>query len=159
MRKLNFHVNSKILSIVLCVILVCVFTLTIAYAALSAVLTISGSAEVVASNWDIHLENARVISGSVSKNAPSINGNTLSFNAHLDVPGDYYEFVVDVVNEGTIDAMIDSIVVTPTLTDSQKKYLKYEVKYQFFEIITMRTKTRKYDKRFNDKSKQECKQI
>ena len=58
MRRLNFHVNSKILSIVLCVILVCVFTLTIAYAALSAVLTISGSAEVVASNWAIPLENA-----------------------------------------------------------------------------------------------------
>lgn len=136
MRRLNFHVNSKILSIVLCVILVCVFTLTIAYAALSAVLTISGSAEVVASNWDIHLENARVISGSVSNNAPSINGNTLSFSAHLDVPGDYYEFVVDVVNEGSIDAMIDSIVVTPTLTDSQKKYLKYEVKYQNGEDVS-----------------------
>lgn len=136
MKRLNFHVNSKILSIVLCVILVCVFTLTIAYAALSAVLTISGSAEVVASNWDIHLENARVISGSVSKNVPSINGNTLSFSAHLDVPGDYYEFVVDVVNEGSIDAMIDSIVVTPTLTDSQKKYLKYEVKYQNGEDVS-----------------------
>ena len=136
MKRINFHVNSKILSIVLCVILVCVFTLTIAYAALSAVLTISGSAEVVASNWDIHLENARVISGSVSSNAPSINGNTLSFSAHLDVPGDYYEFVVDVVNEGSIDAMIDSIVVTPTLTDSQKKYLKYEVSYQNGEDVS-----------------------
>ena len=136
MRRLNFHVNSKILSIVLCVILVCVFTLTIAYAALSAVLTISGSAEVVASNWNIHLENARVISGSVSNNAPSINGNTLSFSAHLDVPGDYYEFVVDVVNDGSIDAMIDSIVVTPTLTDSQKKYLKYEVSYQNGEDVS-----------------------
>ena len=136
MSRLNFHVNSKILSIVLCVILVCVFTLTIAYAALSAVLTISGSAEVVASNWNIHLENARVISGGVSNNAPSINGNTLSFSAHLDVPGDYYEFVVDVVNDGSIDAMIDSIVVTPTLTDSQKKYLKYEVSYQNGEDVS-----------------------
>ena len=61
MKRFNFNINSRTLSLVLCLVLVCVFTLTIAYAALSAVLTIAGNAEVVASNWDIHLENARVV--------------------------------------------------------------------------------------------------
>ena len=138
MRRINFNVNTKTLSLALCLIIVCVFSLTIAYAALSAVLSISGNAEVVASSWDIHLENARVIKGSVNNNAPTINGNSLSFSAHLDVPGDYYEFVVDVVNEGTIDAMIENVIMTPELTDEQKRYLRYTVSYQNNEDISAR---------------------
>ena len=138
MRRINFNVNTKTLSLALCLILVCVFSLTIAYAALSAVLSISGNAEVVASSWDIHLDNARVIKGSVNNNPPTINGNSLSFSAHLDVPGDYYEFVVDVVNEGTIDAMIENVIMTPELTNEQKRYLRYTVSYQNNEDISAR---------------------
>jgi hypothetical protein len=48
----------------------------------------------------------------------------------LDLPGDYYEFTVDAVNDGTIDAMIDSIIKTPELTDEQKKYFNYIIIYQ-----------------------------
>ena len=47
MKRLNFNIKDrKILTLGLCMILVCVFTLTIAYAALSAVLTIQGNAQV-----------------------------------------------------------------------------------------------------------------
>ena len=120
----QFNVNRRMLSIVLCIVLICTFTLSIAYAALSAVLTINGNAEVVASNWNIHLDNPKVSSGSVTKTLPVISGNTMTFSSSLVDPGDFYEFVVDVVNDGTIDAMIDSVSVTPTLTDSQKKYLR-----------------------------------
>lgn len=128
--------NRKSLYLILTAIIISVFTLSIVYAILSVTLNITGAAEVVASNWDIHLENVKVKSGSVSSDIPVISGNNLSFSASLAIPGDYYEFGVDVVNSGNIDAMIDSVIKTPELTVEQAKYLKYEVSYASGESIS-----------------------
>ena len=138
MKKINFNIKDrKVLSLGLFLILVCVFTVTIAYSALNAVLTIQGNAEVVASTWDIHLENARVASGSATTTVPTItSGRTLTFSTTLNMPGDYYEFTVDVVNAGSIDAMIENVVKTPELTTDQAKFLKYEVSYANGESIS-----------------------
>ncbi len=132
MKRLNFNIKDrKVLTLGLCLILVCVFTLTIAYAALNAVLTIQGSAQVSSADWDIHLANPKVTSGSVTTNVPEIKSSgTLEFETTLNMPGDFYEFTVDVVNSGSIDAMIESVIKNPELDASQKKYLNYEVTYQ-----------------------------
>ena len=53
----------------------------------------------------------------------------MSFSADLTTPGDFYKFTVDIVNEGSIDAMIESIIKTPELTTDEKKYLRYEIEY------------------------------
>ena len=66
------NINRKNLSIVLCLVVVSVFTLTIAYAALNAVLTIQGNARVSAADWDIYLNNPRVTNGSATTNVPVI---------------------------------------------------------------------------------------
>ena len=129
--------NRKTLTLVLCLVLVSVFTLTIAYSALSAVLTISGNARVSAADWDIYLNNPRVTNGSATTNVPVIKtSSTLEFETTLNMPGDFYEFVVDVVNGGDIDAMIENVVKTPDLTEEQAKFLKYEITYQNGESIT-----------------------
>ena len=128
--------SKKTLYLVLGLLLLSICSLTIVYAALSAVLRISGNSEVVASNWEIHLENPEVKGGSVHNNLPTIDDNKLSFNATLSLPGDYYEFTVDVVNDGSIDAMIDSVVKTPELTSEQAKYIKYEITYENGEGIS-----------------------
>ena len=127
--------DRKTLYLVFSLVLISVFTLSIAYAVLSVTLNIQGNAEVVASSWNIHLENAQVKSGSVAANAPVISGNsTLAFEVELNTPGEFYEFTVDVVNEGSIDAMIDSVVKTPELTSAQAKYIKYEISYENEEV-------------------------
>ncbi len=138
MKRINFNIKDrKTLSLVLCLVLICVFTLSTAYAALNAVLTISGNARVSAADWDIYLNNPRVISGSATTNVPEIKtSSTLEFETTLNMPGDFYEFVVDVVNAGDIDAMIENVVKTPDLTEEQAKFLKYEVSYQNGESIT-----------------------
>ena len=138
MKRLNFNIKDrKVLTLGLCLILVCVFTLTIAYAALSAVLTISGNARVSAADWDIYLNNPRVTNGSATTEVPVIKtSSTLEFETTLNMPGDFYEFVVDVVNAGSIDAMIENVVKTPELTTDQAKFLKYEITYQNGESIT-----------------------
>ena len=132
-----FSRDRKTLYMILSIVLVSIFSLTIVYSALNVTLNIQGSAEVVASNWDIHLDNVKVTSGSVSGDAPTISGGTTAtFSTKLEVPGDFYEFTIDVVNDGSIDAMIDSITKTPTLTETQAKYLNYIIEYQNGEAIT-----------------------
>ena len=129
--------DRKFLITTLSLTIICVFTLTIAYSALSAVLTIQGNARVSAADWDIYLNNPRVTSGSATANLPVIKtSSTLEFETTLNMPGDFYEFVVDVVNAGDIDAMIEDVVKTPELTVEQAKFLKYEITYQNGESIT-----------------------
>ena len=128
------HLSRKYLSIMLCFIMIFVFTLTIAYAALSITLNITGTAGVSASNWDIHLENAVVNSNSSITNMPVVNGSTASFSIELNKPGDFYEFTVDIVNAGSIDAVISSISKSGLTTD-QEKYLNYTITYQNGESV------------------------
>ena len=77
MRQINFNIKDrKVLYGILAIVLVCVFTLTIAYAALNAVLTIQGSAQVTSADWDIHLANPKVTNGSVTTTVPTIKTNS-----------------------------------------------------------------------------------
>ena len=131
MNRINFNIKDrKLLYGVLSIVLICVFTLSIAYAALSVTLNIQGSAQVTSADWNIHFSNPIVTNGSVTTNVPSlVSATTIDFNTTLNMPGDFYEFTVDVVNEGSIDAIIDEITKEPELTTEQAKYLNYEVSY------------------------------
>ena len=131
-----FGSDRKVMYIILSVLVLSAFTLSIAYAALSTTLNINGNAEVNASSWDIYLDNVVLNDQSATNNIPTIvNKTTVTFTTTLNMPGDYFEFTVDVVNNGSIDAMVDSITKTPELTASQAKYLKYIVEYQNGESI------------------------
>ena len=136
--------DRRTLYLVLCIAVVSVFTLSIAYAAMSAVLEIHGNSEVVASGWDIYLDNVVVKNGSVSANTPQISGtSSVGFDIELNTPGEFYEFTVDVVNEGSIDAMIDSVVKTPELTTEQAKYIKYDITYENGESVSTKQTLKK----------------
>ena len=49
--------DRRTLYVTLGIVMICVFTLTVVYAALNTVLKITGNAEIVISNWDIKLAN------------------------------------------------------------------------------------------------------
>ena len=128
--------NKKTYVLLIIVALLCV---TIGYAVLNSTLTITGKTNIGKNNWDVHFENIYVTDGSVTPIVePTITNNiTISnFELTLDKPGDFYEFVVDVKNFGSIDAMIDSVEKTPNLTTEQQKYLNYIIEYQNGEQIT-----------------------
>ena len=63
--------------------------------------------------WDLHFENIEITEGSVTANQEAtIVGTSRSqvvFDVTLNVPGDFYEFTVNAVNNGTVDAMINEI--------------------------------------------------
>ena len=101
----------KIIS--LCALLVAVLGLTVAFAALSQTLTINGSAAVNAASWDIHFEKTSgketEVKGAATFTEPTLSGTTIeNFSATLTKPGDSVIYYFDIVNKGTIDAVVSS---------------------------------------------------
>ena len=125
--------KRNIKSIYLILILLIIFGISVGYAAINKVLSISGNSEVKQNTWDLYFDNIRITDRSViALKEPTLENSNLSvdFSVNLDLPGDFYEFTVDVKNAGTIDAMIESIEKTPELTAEQQKYINYIVEYQ-----------------------------
>lgn len=118
------------------IIVLVLLVLGIGYAYLSTTLSINGTTDIDSNSWNVYWDNVQVQNGSVTGNLvtqePTISNQTsLSFNVRLSKPGDYYEFTVDAVNSGTIDAMIDSInsTVNGQPISSLPSYLEYEISY------------------------------
>lgn len=111
-------------------IILLIIGLSLGYAVLSSNLNINGTSHINNATWNIYWDNVQVTTGSVTASTPNIsNGTTVSYNVTLTNPGDYYEFTVDAVNAGSINAIIDSI--TTTLNDgpmtSLPSYLTYSL--------------------------------
>ncbi len=105
--------------------------MSVGFAFLTQTLNIEGVSQMVGATWDIHFENIQVKSGSVAPTtaATITNPTSITFGVTLENPGDFYEFNVDVVNDGTFDAMIDSFSFLPVLTSAQQEFLEYSVTY------------------------------
>ena len=119
-------------------VLFVLISVTIGYAVLNSTLNINGRSNISKNTWDIYFENIQVQDGSVEAvKIPTIENLTkVDFEVALNMPGDFYEFTIDVVNDGTIDAMIESILKEPELTENQKKYLNYIIEYENGEQIS-----------------------
>lgn len=142
--KRKIFSDRKVLMIFLGVIIVSIMTLTLAYAALSVTLNITGSAKVNAANWDVHFDGVYLVQDSVQTSEPTVvDATTISFSTTLSKPGEFYGFTAYIRNDGSIDAMIDSITISPTLTSEQAKFLKYEVSYSNGESINSKQLIRK----------------
>ena len=115
-------------------ILILLLLIAVGYAAIATTLKINGTSTIKSAKWDVYWENPQVLSGSVTNTAPTLSESDTkaTFDVTLNEPGDYYEFTIDAVNNGSLDAKIDTNgivkqvknasgeVVTPTI-------LKYEV--------------------------------
>ena len=122
----NFMRNRKsfIFLIILC--------LGAGFAFLSSQLTITGNTSVSGNKWSVYFNNVEITEGSVDATVePTVSGTTttsLEYTVLLDKPGDFYEFTVDAVNDGTIDAMIESIT-TPNIESRVLQYVNYSALY------------------------------
>lgn len=128
MKKIRRKVNKPLLYFVFFIFA----SVTVGYAALSTTLSITGKGTLSKNSWDIHFENLVIVGNGASAvtTAPTIDSTKtkVSFNITLSKPGDSYEFTVDAVNKGTIDAMLSGFSAT-SLTTDQQKYLTYTVTY------------------------------
>lgn len=118
--------RKKYRGIILLVVLL--LAITVGFALLSATFNINGETRINDSVWDVHFDNLVTKTGSVTPDtAAYITDDELNINyaITLDKPGDYYEFTVDVVNEGTIDAKLQALPTVEGVTPAQDAYVNY----------------------------------
>ena len=126
MKRINYKKNMTT-SIILLLILV----IGIGYAYLTSNLSITGATEVVANTWNIHFENIQIKEGSISATSePTLSNNNMSitYTIHLNRPKDYYEFTVDVKNDGTLPGKV-SISELNGITSDAAPVIDYSIKY------------------------------
>lgn len=113
-RKKNF--NRKNLMFILAGV-IGVFGITIVYAALFATLKIDGTAELQGNTWGITLEVSNR-TNNASTLVPTVDGDRVRFlKIYFNTPGDYAEYEINVINNGTlIGELKDIIVGTPVCT-------------------------------------------
>ena len=110
------------------VLLIMVLTLTVGYSYLSATLNINGTSKIKSTSWDIHFNNIRTTTGSVTATAaPVIDGSGLNitYEVELNTPGEFYEFTVDVVNGGTVNAKLSALPTLSGVSTAQDVYTNY----------------------------------
>ena len=124
------RIDKDNIKIILILLVVC---LGIGYSYLNTELNINGTANINSANWSVYWNNVQVESGSVSAPTPTIDSDktTVSYTVTLEKPGDYYEFTVDAVNAGTIDAMIETIdsKLNGVTMEEAPAYLDYGISY------------------------------
>ena len=107
--------NRKIKILSLVALIVAVLGLGVAFAALSSKLTINGSAKAQAGSWNIHfaktLDMPTQTTGDASFTEPTLSDTSiLGFKATVTKPGDSVTYYFDIVNSGTVDALIEDYV-------------------------------------------------
>ena len=118
--------------------------ISVGYAVLSISNNISGISKIKNADWDIHFDNVSINPNSVEIEDDHISSGALidendstkvDFNIQLKKPGDFYEFTVDAVNEGTMDGMVEVVTSTIKLGEEElditelPRWLIYNVSY------------------------------
>lgn len=118
--------NKKLFIVILLVLI------SIGFAYLTTTLEINGIAGIGRNNWNIYFDNVVHLTGEdLATTKPTTTGtNTknLTYRVNLNKPGDAYRFNVDIVNSGTLDAMI-TLINNTSLTTEQSEYIDYSVTY------------------------------
>lgn len=121
-------------------LIACITSLSIAYATISATLTITNSLTVKATNWDIHFENLQQEEITGSNDAKILTPATIQedttqisgLQVELKKPGDYVSYTFDIKNAGEIDALLTSLNIgTPVCTPNHIvcNDIEYTLKY------------------------------
>ena len=106
--------GEKTKNILMALLIVGIVSMTIAYAALTQRLNINSNAKVLSKNttWNIHFTNLSAPTKIIRDNILDIidsSSTTLSgLTATLSAPGDSVSYTFDVINEGTINAKINT---------------------------------------------------
>ena len=120
------------------ILLLLLLGITLGYAYLNTTLNINGTTNITSANWNIYWDN--IVFGSnnvtdITTPATISSGLTeVTFNVNFKEPGDTYEFTVDAVNDGSIDAMISVVnsgvyAANGTTPKTLPDYLEYTVTY------------------------------
>ena len=118
-------------------LVVLLLAVSVGFAALSTTLRINGTTAISKNTWDIHWENVGNVKKTTSTNETipveidEDDDEQVNFGVLFNMPGDYYEFEVDAVNAGTIDAMVEyqTTTVNGSPVSSLPYYIRYSITY------------------------------
>ncbi|MBR6073341.1 MAG: hypothetical protein IKP76_03360, partial [Bacilli bacterium] len=107
--------------------------ITLGTAALRSTLSILGTTRIKENSWVIYFDHVHdeQFNDNVDaeKHAIIVDQKKTRIEFTVDLqPGEVYEYTVDVINDGSINAMIDNVSKIE-LSEAQKKYLDFEVYY------------------------------
>ncbi len=108
--KYRIRKKNSILIVSLCFVLLC---MGVGYAAFSSKLDIKGVSSIT-SKWDIRITNVKtkqLIGSAENAKEPTFGDLSAQMEANFYTPGDAAVYEITVANEGTIDAVLDSIKI------------------------------------------------
>lgn len=125
--------NKKTFTIV--ALAVAILLIGIGYAYLQRDLTIEGTANIKEASWDVKitsitntaLEGASLVELEGGALNPSFTDTSATFNVDLNVPGSYAEFDVVIENNGSIDAILNSITGVEAANSAAPTQIQFEV--------------------------------
>ena len=116
--------NKKILIIFL------VLLISIGFAYLSTTLNLNGTVGFNSNTFDIHFDNIELVSEDVEYTTLEVDSqDNTKVNASINFkePSEIFEYTVDIVNGGGIDAIFDSI--TNNISSTIEDYITIDIKY------------------------------
>lgn len=115
-------------NIMIVALLIAVVFMSVGYALLSTKLDIQGTSSIIDPVWDVGIvsisENSTEGYAS-SLNSTVINKFSAKFNVELQMPNDKVTYTINVKNEGTIDAKLNSITIMPE--DYNEGFIIYDI--------------------------------
>ena len=107
--------DNKGRNIIIGTLLAAILIMAVGYALLSQSLTINGTANIT-SNWDVKITyiTEGTPTGSATNVSPAtFTGTSATFNVNLVKPGDKMVYQITVSNEGTLNAKLTGMTVSP----------------------------------------------
>jgi len=125
---------------VLLLLIVAVLLMTIGFAAYTQTLNINGTVTVKGSPWNVHYvaNDITPSTNSVTASSATIDKTDFAFTVTLEKPGDFYEATINVINEGSMDAILKKVTMGLTAKDKDNatvtstdlaKYFTYTITY------------------------------
>ena len=112
--------------------------MSVGFATYATNLTINGTTTFGQSKWSVHFDttpaNFQTTTGSqtVSK---TLGETSITYSTSLNAPGEFAEFTVPIINDGTFDATLKAI----NMTAPSQTYVKYKVWYNGTEYSASNT--------------------
>ena len=128
-RRKKFRRRKRSLYSALIVLLF--VSIGLGYSIINSSVMLNGRLGVAKTTWSVYFDNPRVIEGSELQTSSYVlnsDKTNITLNLKFLNPGEEYKLYVEVVNDGTIDAMVGNLNISG-LTTEQQKLIDYEVTY------------------------------
>lgn len=140
-KNSNENIKENREKLIIALLLLLFMIIGIGYASISKSLKITGKSTIKGQTWNIYFDETSIKynkTATVTINkAPTVITDTsglkteITYDVTLGQPGDYFEFTVNLVNNGNIAAKLSANPIVTTvvdLGDSAAKYFDYTVK-------------------------------